>query len=611
MSEISLSSQQQKIVDMKEGALLVKAGAGSGKTRVLTERIKALLPTTRRKILAITFTNKAGEEMRSRLEGVPHVDDQLFIGTFHGFCQQVLESHGRLIGLSTMPHIFEDEADRLKLIEGVLLSSPYYKPFYEEKPRSEQTDFLYRSLAFISQVKRNLQNEEDLRGESNDQDLVLLFKEYQDALMSQNAVDFDDLILLTYNLFATQPPVAALYRRTYEYICIDEAQDLNNAQYQLTRILTGDEHKNVMMVGDPNQSIFAFNGSSSAFMNEEFVQDYDPIIIDLKSNYRSAKKVLEAAEQVMPNSSDARDAVIEGHFEIVEAPDEYREAVWIYDKISELLGIRNFRDIEGPVTVDRIAVLARNKYVFNPLQKAFDENGMPYYFKITPGAIKYESDLMKMFDLALKVKINRQDSLHFNRLRGLMKASKCESLLELRECVPTLIYRDLIDWVLSLSDDGSNFKLSANRFSKLVETSTYLSDDNEKNMILKDIGELQTHWHNYAKKAERKSLGNFKNCMALGQTHPLAQGEGITLSTVHTMKGQEYEIVFLMGMDDETFPDYRSLRGPSIELTQERNNLYVAFTRAKRFLFVTWPRARTMPWGDVKYRNRSRFLRSF
>lgn len=612
MSEIRLSIQQQKVVDTKEGPLLVKASAGSGKTRVLTERIKALLPTTRRKILAITFTNKAGEEMRSRLEGVPQVADQLFIGTFHGFCQQVLESHGKHIGLPTMPHIFEDEADRRKIIEDVLLSSPYYKPLYEEKPRKEQTAFLYRSLEFISQVKRNLQDEEDLRSESNDQDLVLLLKEYQDALSSHNAIDFDDLIKFTYNIFAAQPPVASLYRRSYEYICIDEAQDLNYAQYQLLRMITGDEHKNVMMVGDPNQAIFAFNGSSSKFMNEDFVRDFAPVtIIELKSNYRSSKRVLDAAERLMPGSCDLNDIAIEGRFEIVEEQNEYQEALWIHDKIRELVDIREFEDIEGSVTFDRIAVLARNKYVFNSLKEVFDEKGMPYYFKITPGAIKYESDLMKMFDLALKVKINPQDSIHFNRLRGLMKASGCENLLELKERVSDEIYRDLIDWVLSLNDEGSNFKLAAKRFSEYVETSSYFSDDNEKNMIVRDISELQTHWHNYAKKAERKSLPNFKNCMALGQTHPLAQGEGITLSTVHTMKGQEYEIVFLMGMDDETFPDYRSIRGPSIELTQEKNNLYVAFTRAKRFLFVTWPRTRIMPWGDVKYRNRCRFLRDF
>ncbi len=116
-------------------------------------------------------------------------------------------------------------------------------------------------------------------------------------LLSQNAIDFDDLILLTYNLFATQPSIASLYRRTYEYICIDEAQDLNNAQYQLIKILTGKEHKNVMMVGDPNQSIFAFNGSSSDYMNKEFIKDYNPMVIELKENYRSAKTILQAAER--------------------------------------------------------------------------------------------------------------------------------------------------------------------------------------------------------------------------------------------------------------------------------------------------------------------------
>ena len=134
---------------------------------------------------------------------------------------------------------------------------------------------------------------------------------------------------------------------------------------------------------------------------------------------------------------------------------------------------------------------------------------------------------------------------------------------------------------------------------------------NEKSMIFYDIDELLKHWHNYAKKTDSKSLHQFKNAMALGQTHPLTQHSGITLSTVHTMKGQEFDIVFVIGMDDETFPDYRAVRSGGIEMTQEKNNLYVAFTRAKRFLFVTWPQKRMMPWDDYKARKISRFLTVF
>jgi DNA helicase-2/ATP-dependent DNA helicase PcrA len=135
--------------------------------------------------------------------------------------------------------------------------------------------------------------------------------------------------------------------------------------------------------------------------------------------------------------------------------------------------------------------------------------------------------------------------------------------------------------------------------------------ENEKSMIINDINELLKHWHNYAKKTDNKSLHQFKNSMALGQTHPLAQPTGITLSTVHTMKGQEFDIVFIIGMDDDTFPDYRAVRNGGIEMTQEKNNLYVAFTRAKRFLYITWPQKRMMPWGDYKLRKISRFLKVF
>ncbi|HPN70033.1 MAG TPA: ATP-dependent helicase [Saprospiraceae bacterium] len=369
MSAISLSPKQREIVDTKDGALLVKASAGSGKTRVLTERIKILIPKSKRKILAITFTNKAGEEMKDRLKDLDNLNDRLFIGTFHGFCQQVLESHGNLIGLSKMPHIFEDESDRLKIIEEALLSSPYYNSLYQEKTPKEQKSFLYDVLGFISEVKRQLLNEKQLLEQTKDQDNVLLFKEYQDILFSQNAIDFDDLILLTYNLFATQPSIASLYRRTYEYICIDEAQDLNNAQYQLLKIITGDEHKNVMMVGDPNQSIFAFNGSSSDFMNKEFIKDFDPLVIELKENYRSAKKVLQAAEKIMPNSNDISNTIKEGVFQVVETDNEDHEAKWIYEKINELIETKTYPDIEGIVTSDRIVILARNKYVFTPLEK--------------------------------------------------------------------------------------------------------------------------------------------------------------------------------------------------------------------------------------------------
>ncbi len=610
MSEIKLSPKQQQIVYYDNGAILVKASAGSGKTRVLTERIKKLIYKTRRKILAITFTNKAGEEMKERLGNLSTSDGRLFIGTFHGFCQQVLENHGQLIGFNNIPHIFEDESDRLELIEQAIEKTPSYYSEYINLNSKQKRDFRYRGLDFISDVKRNLLSDDELFYQHNDEDLVLLYKTYQDILNSQNAIDFDDLILLAYNLFTNNPKISALYRRTYEYICIDEAQDLNYAQYQLLRSITIDEHRNVMMVGDPNQSIFAFNGSSSEYMIKMFVEDFKPEIIELKENYRSSKSVLQAAERIIPNSCDVVDVVIEGIFKVLKMDDEESEALWIADKINRLVKLGEHEDIEGNIVHEKIAIIGRNKYVFKHLINAFKNKEIPYFYKTTPGAIKFESEVMRIFDISLRVKLNTQDTLHWYRLLNLFNNTKAKNLEELLSDLERQEYKDVLNMVINLNDDGSNFKLSLNRFSKLIEENNYIEDDNEKTMILNDIKELLEHWHMYDKRTDKRSLLQFKNSMALGKTHPLTQKQGVTLSTVHTMKGQEYDIVFLIGMDDETFPDYRAIKSGGTEMVQEKNNVYVAFTRSKRFLYVTWPAKRLMPWGDYKRRNISRFLKN-
>lgn len=190
MSKINLSIIQQQIVTFDRGAILVKAGAGSGKTRVLTERIKRLCDLTKRKILAITFTNKAAEEMKARIGDLPDINTRLFVGTFHGFCQQVLESHGQLIGFPDIPHIFEDETDRLKLVELAIQQTPSYLYIYKQQDTKQQRQLCYNALNFISEVKRGLSTEESLQKDNADKDLILLYTSYQDILTSQNAIDF-------------------------------------------------------------------------------------------------------------------------------------------------------------------------------------------------------------------------------------------------------------------------------------------------------------------------------------------------------------------------------------------------------------------------------------
>lgn len=604
--QIELSEKQEEIVFAENGPIYVKASAGSGKTRVLTERVRYLLGKTNKKVLALTFTNKAGEEIKERLSDIPEIEKHVFVGTFHGFCKSMLENHGNLIGLSKMPHIFEDETDRLELIEQAIKQTPSYAAKYKRQDKKDQTNFRYRVLNFISKVKRELIADNELEQHTDDKNIVLLYQNYQDILRSQNAIDFDDLLLLAYSLLINYPKTAALYRRSFFAICIDEAQDLNNAQYQFLLALVNGDFTNVIMVGDPNQSIFHFTGSSPDYMDKHFVHDFNPIIVELNENYRSSKAVLSATKKIIPDAEDTAETVKEGLFEMHCLEDENAEARWVVNKIKGLITSKKHDDIEGDITFEKIAVLARNKYVFNKLETLLDENDLPFYYKMTPGPIRFESNLMKTFDLALRFKLNPQDTLHRNRLFKLLNIIPVETT-ELQVVASELnrgMEQQLLEVVIKLNEDGSNFKKELESFKSNIT----IQDDNERRMVLNDIEELLKHWLNYAKKTDNISLSQFRNAMALGQTHPLAQHNGITLSTVHTMKGQEFDIVFLIGMDDETFPDYRAIRSNGIELTQEKNNLYVAFTRAKRFLYVTWPQKRLMPWDDYKNRKISRFL---
>jgi len=605
---IELSPKQEKIVFAENCAIYVKASAGSGKTRVLTERIRYLLGNTNKKILALTFTNKAGAEIKERLSGISEIEKRVFVGTFHGFCQSILENHGHLIHLAKMPHIFEEEADRLELIEQAINQTPSYAGTYKTKSNKEQKNFRYRVLSYISKVKRELIDDSELGQHIDDENIVLLYQNYQDILRTQNAIDFDDLLLLAYSLLVNYPKIAALYRRSFFAICIDEAQDLNNAQYQFLLALANGEFKNIMMVGDPNQSIFHFNGSSPDYMDKQFVNDFNPSIFDLSENYRSSQSILSAAKKIIPDVENIAETVKVGVFEIKALDDEYDEAQWIISKITSLVSLNIHEDIEGDISYEKIAVLARNKYVFNTLEAQLKESNLPFYYKMTPGTIQFESDLMKIFDLGLRVRLNHQDILHKQRLFNRLKIESNNS--ELVSFIPLILdqsMKGMITLISELNEDGSNLK---NRFENL-KNNINIDDENEKSMIINDINELLKHWHNYASKTDNKSLHQFKNAMALGQTHPLAQHSGITLSTVHTMKGQEFDIVFIMGMDDETFPDYRAVRNGGIEMKQEKNNLYVAFTRAKRFVYITYPKNRMMPWGDYKMRRRSRFLGVF
>ena len=332
----------------------------------------------------------------------------------------------------------------------------------------------------------------------------------------------------------------------------------------------------------------------------EFAKNFDAKIFELHENFRSSRKVIEASSKIMPIADKKllANTVYEGLFELIKCTDEKRESECVVDKVKELLNLGLHPEIEGKITLNKMAVLARNKYVFKNLEKILDEEKIPFYYKMTPGAIKFETDIMRIFDMKLRIKINPMDILHK------LQVDQLETNI-----ADTSIIKKIDILIDELTEDGENFKKVISELKNYLMEENF--EDDLKKMIIDDIDELLEHWVKYAITNERKSLKQFRNYMALGKTATLHDEQGITLSTVHTMKGQEYDIVFIIGADDGTFPDYRAIKKGGIELEQEKNNLYVAFTRAKRFLYVSYPQMRMMPWGDYKSRNISRFLKDF
>ncbi|WP_426095157.1 ATP-dependent helicase [Flavobacterium sp. DSR2-3-3] len=605
MSQINLSPNQKNIVGLNEGAYLVLASAGSGKTRVLTERIKRLSETVDGKILAITFTNKAAAEIRDRLGASDNINKRVFVGTFHSFCQSILELRFKLLGYNRMPHIFEDDSDRLELIKQAIKSVPFFTEIYDNLEAKKKNEYTYNALQFISEVKRELISAEELAESGENIEYQYLFETYQDLLKSNNAIDFDDIIKLVYELFTNNESVANLYRKAYSFVCIDECQDLNKLQYFLLKSLCGNMIKNVMMVGDPNQAIYGFNGSASSFMQEDFVADFNAQKISLDENYRCSKSVIEASNVLMELKVEAINYVIKGAFQIQPADTEIDEAKLVINGIKKSVNLKFHNDIEGEITYDKISVLGRNKFVFKDVEKLLIEEDIPYYFKSGNIGIKFSSASMKIFDLYFRVKINPLDKLHQKKLEDILKVNDVFNSNELQTSkFPISI--NIKEIVTETSIENLHLKVEA--LKKLF--TEVIGDDDEKKLTLDELNDFSNQLIQYKKQNLKPSLDGFKSAIALGLTNNSSNKDlGVCLSTVHTMKGQESEIVFLIGMDDGTFPDFRAVNKGGEELQQEKNNTYVAFTRAKRFLYVTYPKNRLMPWGDYKARTISRFLK--
>jgi DNA helicase-2/ATP-dependent DNA helicase PcrA len=635
---VALSREQQNIAfhNNCEGPILVEASAGSGKTRILTERVRHLLTERKDKffsVLCLTFTNKAAEEMKERLNGIPKLEERAYIGNFHEFClTKILRTRFGEIGLRELPHIFTED-DQRKLIEEVLYSNERLKSIYEFTKSSEkerikaQRELLSKCLNFISEAKRNLTVIPEYETQWSDwtEDRTYLFQEYNRRLINQNGMDYDDILLYAYRILNERPTTAGLYRRAYKYIMIDEAQDLNFAQYQIIKTLCGQEHRNVMMVGDPKQAIYGFNGSDPKYMQRYFVEDFGAVRMEIKHNYRSSRKVLELAQHIQPNGGIGTN-YFAGISEVQSFEDDAAEAKWILGKIKEWMQKGKYeepdKEVHETIRLKNIAVLARTKYVFKTLIEELEaEPDLKNQFYLRKGIERFEPDssLVKVFDLGLRILVNPHDVLHFRELINELKltgieghGNRLKTLLTLAEHPTEMLSQSLMVELVALWQKlHGNPKWLGEAIraleKHLLNHRTKITEEEALKATF-DLAELRKFWTAFTRKetTENQNIANFRYFIALNGSKE--NREGLALATVHTTKGLEFEIVFLMGMCEGVFPDFRATR--ESKLKEELNNAYVAVTRAKRVIYVTYPKNRMMPWGETKPQQVSRFIKN-
>ncbi len=628
MTQLSLA--QKQIVEAPIGAIQVLASAGSGKTRVLTGRVRFILEHTKKEgVIALTFTNKAAEEMQNRLADCDEAEDRAWVATIHSVAQRILEQYGHTIGLPKELHIYERDKDRMEVFvqslrdDGVDIDE--YLNIEDTKEQKSRERNLQKYMDEFSLIKRELLLEEDIEERfPKNTNIWKIFQDYQAALLNSGGIDYDDILLYAHRLLLTHEWIAEIYRAKYKHLCVDEAQDLNLVQYEFIKTLCGESISSVMMVGDPHQMIYGFNGSSSEYLCKNFLSDFSATKYELKENYRSTRQVIKAANKLKPDSQKEHEFALEGIVHLEALKNEIEEANWIVNSIKKIIELGHHEEIEGKISLDHMVVIARNRFVFSNLEKALTEKSIPFSLRKGERRSEPSSLFGKVLDYGVRIKLNPRDWVDGKKLCGLLGLELPNewhntNVLEdwsQKVANSTLVFSTLYSGLLSaiyqLDSDEPNIRKFIKTFrenlSELAELET--NDDNDRLELERSIEELDDFkacWTRFKQKSLGDSLQSFRNALALGQLTEDVQPNGLTLSTVHTMKGLEKDIVFIMTMCEGIFPDYRA--NTKKEIDEERNNAFVAVTRAKRWLYITYPQQRTMPWGDKKFQTESRFLR--
>jgi DNA helicase-2/ATP-dependent DNA helicase PcrA len=625
---INLSSPQHAVVFAGfDQPMLVLASAGSGKTRVLTERVRYILENTKKEgVVALTFTNKAAEEILARLDDMAEERDRCWIGTIHSIAQRVVEQYGHTIGLPHELHIYERDEDRktmfLQSLRDTGVDIDVFLNVSDDKTKKERGQIIQNYLDQFAYIKRELLTEDEVKVRyANDDRFWKTYKEYQNSLIMSGGLDFDDILVYAHRILLEQPWCAKLYRVKYKHVCVDEAQDLNKAQYEFIKAFCGEEIKSLMMVGDPNQMIYGFNGASSDFLCNKYVSDYHPVRFEINDNYRSSRSVIRLANKLIPGSQVENDFALTGLCEIRSMPDETAEALWIASKIKTLLLKKADPEIEGEITLANMVVIGRNRFVFREIERIFEVENISFSLKKGERKVEPSSLFGKVLDLSVRLLINPKDWVGGKKLCVALNLPVPENWGEvdilktfaLKISSASVIFSDIQkELLMAVADINVNNpnvpKLFDHFNNKLATLKNNIPEDkvNELERSLLELQEFRNCWTAFRRKGLGESLSAFRNAIALGQLTNEQVGAGLTLSTVHTMKGLEKDIVFLVGMCEGVFPDYRAKSKKDID--EELNSAFVAITRAKRWIYITNPMQRVMPWGGVKSQQVSRFV---
>jgi DNA helicase II / ATP-dependent DNA helicase PcrA len=618
---LDLNEAQKEVVLTTEGPILVLAGAGSGKTKALTHRIAYLImekKVDRSRILAITFTNKAAKEMTTRVKKLTGFAPAT-MGTFHSICARILRKEAHHLGYSASFVIYDDGDSK------AVIKNAFKKLDIDSTKISPQS-----VKAQISNAKNELLGPDSFeeRGGYKDAYIAEVFQEYQKALKKNDAMDFDDLLVNVVKIFEQFPDVLAKYQSIWEYILIDEYQDTNKVQYLFAKYLAEKNH-NLCVVGDDWQSIYSWRGANYRNILN-FKRDWpDAKVVRLEQNYRSTKAILSAAQAVIERNQDRSEKVLWTENEagtainVYEAANEAEESSFVAREILRLSAQKRLSDI---------AVFYRTNAQSRVLEEQLLRYQIPY--KIVGGVRFYERKEVKdvlawlrmasgandwiAFERSLSAppsgvgkvsltKLKNLAELHNNRILELLASEDLTSTVPAKAAKSLVLYNQKVQSIATASDQSIEKGIEKAITASGIKD--YLSDGNLQNEErLENLKELISVAAEYEKIKGKMNLCDFLEEVALiaDVDNYQEEAEGITLMTLHTSKGLEYNNVFIIGLEENIFPHSRSLFSPT-ELEEERRLFYVGLTRACKTAYLIYARSRLF-FGNIQSNPPSRFL---